>query len=413
MAVSIHFEHMKRVNMKKSLCILFALLLLLSLFVAQNLDSVQGETKDTLYTIRSSTTYINPTGGSRIWNFSQEDRSIGLFMNTSWQNVELKNATYTLESIHSDEDGNKIGVLKLPISQLLSGENLSVTIEYSIVTKPRMIANISESESDLLDEIPNNLIQSYTSAGGPWLTSNQALVDLAQEIAGNETNVLKIVARTIDWIKHNIIYAMGQELPMYANQTLNLGVGDCDDQAILLTTLLRIIGIPSYVQIGAIYMPQTAELSERIWEDHVQFVEKKIGWHGWAMVYVPPWGWLPVDLTYVFEGFEDPLNAISYGAVTRQNTVQYMNISKVDYVADSHEARSSLIENGFLLYYEEEMIAESLNEGSGGFNPIATAIFIVVIVVIILPVGIVIFRRRRKQSEIAKPASTESPGNKA
>ena len=399
--------------MKRSSYILLTISLLLSLFAAQNLSSVHGETNDTLYTIRSSTTYVNPAGGSRIWNFSQEDRSIGLFMNDSWQNVELKSATYALEPVHVDEDGNRIGVLKLPISQLLPGENLSVTVEYSILTKPRMIANISESESGLLEEIPHDLIQSYTSAEGPWVTSNLTLVDLAHDIAGNETNVLKIVARTIDWIKKNIIYAMGQELPMYANQTLNSRAGDCDDQAILLTTLLRIIGIPSYVQIGAIYTPQTAELSESIWQDHVQFVQMRIGWHGWAVVYVPPWGWLPVDLTYVFADFEDPLDAIKYGAVTRQNTVQYMNISRVDYVADSYEARSFLLDNGFFLHYEDEMAAESLNDGSGGFNPIATAVFVVVIVVIVLPMGVVIWRRRRKQAEMEKPVSTESAAKKA
>lgn len=398
--------------MKRSSCILLALPMLLSLFAAENLNSVQGVTKDTLYTIKSSTTYVNPTGGSRIWNFSLEDRSIGLFTNNSWQNVELKSATYTLESVHADEDGNRIGVLKLPISQLLPGENLSVTVEYSILTKPRMIANISIGESGLLEEIPPDLVQLYTRAEGPWLTGDQELVDLAHEIAGNETNVLKIVERAIGWIKQNIIYALGQELPMYGNKTLNSGVGDCDDQAVLLTTLLRIIGIPSYVQIGAIYMPQTAELSENIWEDHVQFVQRRIGWHGWALVYVPPWGWLPVDLTYVLEGFEDPLNAISYGAITRQNTVQYMNISKVDYVADSYEARSFLVDNGFSLYYEEEMIAETLDEGSGGFNPVATAVFVVVLAVIVLPVGLFIFRRRRRQPEMGKPTSTESPGKK-
>jgi hypothetical protein len=329
-------------------------------------------------------------------------------MNTSWQNVELKNATYTLKSVYLDGDGNKIGVLKFPRSQLLPGENLSVTVEYNVVTKARTIANISENESGLFDEIPEDLVQLYTGAEGPWSTGNQALADLAREIAGNETNVLKIVARTIDWIKQNIIYAVGQELPMYANQTLSLHLGDCDDQAILLATLLRIVGIPSYVQIGAIYLPQTARLSESVWEDHVQLVQMKIGWHGWAIVYVPPWGWLPVDLTYVPEGFEDPLNAVRYGAVTGQSTVQYMNISKVDYVADSHEARSFLVDNGFFVNYEEEMTAEALNEGAVGFNPVLTVIIVVVVVVIMLPLGIFLFRCRRKRSEIGRPALTGS-----
>jgi heme/copper-type cytochrome/quinol oxidase subunit 2 len=65
------------------------------------------------------------------------------------------------------------------------------------------------------------------------------------------------------------------------------------------------------------------------------------------------------------------------------------------------------------LHYEDEMAAESLNDGSGGFNPIATAVFVVVIVVIVLPMGVVIWRHRRKQAEMEKPVSTESAAKKA
>jgi hypothetical protein len=90
-----------------------------------------------------------------------------------------------------------------------------------------------------------------------------------------------------------------------------------------------------------------------------------------------------------------------------------MNVSKVDYVADSREARSFFVDNGFFLRYEEEMIEESLNETFRGFNPVAAVVFIVVIVVIVLPVGIVIFRRRVKQSEVEKPVSPESSAKRA
>jgi hypothetical protein len=87
-------------------------------------------------------------------------------------------------------------------------------------------------------------------------------------------------------------------------------------------------------------------------------VEQRIGWHGWAVVYVPPWGWLPVDLTYVPQGLDDPLNAIKHGAVTGQETIQYMNITHTDYVALSFESRTFLAENGFQVDMEDEMFLE-------------------------------------------------------
>jgi len=128
-----------------------------------------------------------------------------------------------------------------------------------------------------------------------------------------------------------------------------------------------------------------------------------MGWHGWAEVYVPPWGWLPVDLTFVPQGFDDPLNAVRYGAVTEQNTVQYMNISKVDYVADSLEAKNFIVENGFLLYYEEGMTELSQNGRLRGFNPTVTIILIAAVTIVVSLVTILFMRRRRKRLEQQKP----------
>jgi len=96
----------------------------------------------------------------------------------------------------------------------------------------------------------------------------------------------------------------------------------------------------------------------------VTSVLKRIGWHGWAIVYVPPWGWLPVDLTYVKVGLSDPLNAIKAGAVTLQETIQYLNITQTDYVALSRESRELVTENDFYIYMEDEMVLEPSPEPS-------------------------------------------------
>lgn len=387
--------------MKRLVIIPLVLLTILPLLLTQKVIIVAGQTENIHYSMKTTITYSNPANGSEIWNITEDDRAIGLFMNNSWQTVELKNATYTMNDIRTDEDGNKIGLLELPKQQLIQGENLSFTTEYQIVAKPRSIPDISESKSGVLDEIPSHLVQEYTSAEGPWAFNDPRIRDLAQEIAGNETGVLKIVTELIDWIKENIDYET-HEVPVYANQTLNDGFGDCDDQAILLIALLRTLGIPSYLQIGAIYLPEYTELSRNHWDNHVQTVQRKMGWHGWTVAFVPPWGWLSVDLTFVPEGFEDPLNAIRYGAVAKQDTVQYMNISRVDYIADSLEAKSFLIENGFLVYVEEEMTQVSQN-GDSRSHPEVTVILIAVIIVVVLLTVSLVLRHRWRQPKEQKP----------
>jgi hypothetical protein len=386
---------------KRAVITLLVLLLTLPLFSTQKTMITKGELGDLYYSMKSTVTYSNPAGGGKTWYFTEDDRTIGLFMNNSWQNVELKNATYSLDDVKNDEDGNKIGLLELPQHRLLPGENLSITTEYEIVARPRSIPDISENASGVLDEIPNYLVQAYANAEGPWALHDPRLKNLAHEIAGNESKVLTIVQESIVWIKENIIYGT-HEIPLYANQTLSTGIGDCDDQAILLIALLRIVGIPSYLQIGAIYMPEYPEVHQDQWDNHVQTIERKLGWHGWAIAYVPPWGWLPIDLTFVRRGFRDPLNAIRYGAVTEQNTVQYMNISRADYIADSDEAKSFLTENGFLVYVEDEMTQVSRSEGVTGFNPAVTAIIAVAVIVVAFFAVFLIIRLQRKRPEEQK-----------
>ncbi len=391
--------------MKKDAAIL-ALVLLFTLLSTQKTMVTESETGEVHYSLKSTATYSNPVNGKFAWDLTEEDRAVGLFMNNSWQSVELKSATYSLSNITNDEDGNQIGLLELPNQRLTAGENISFTAEYEIVTKPRSIPSISENESDELNEIPSHLAQTYATAEGPWTQNDPSIHELAHDIAGNRTKVLEIVKTLIEWIKDNIVYGT-HEIPLYADQTVAAGVGDCDDQAILLIALLRALGIPSYLQIGAIYIPDHAEVSQNHWNNSVRTVERRIGWHGWVMAYIPPWAWLPIDLTYVLGNPDDPLNAVRKGAVTQQTTVQYMNVSKVDYVADSVTARSFLIENGFQVQLEDEMTYLPQDSGIRGVNPFTSAILIAATIAMSLLVVFMMMRRRRRKIENQKPL-TES-----
>jgi hypothetical protein len=119
------------------------------------------------------------------------------------------------------------------------------------------------------------------------------------------------------------------------------------------------------------------------------------------MVFVPPWGWLPVDLTYVLSASLDPLDAIRYGAVTQQNTIQYMNLSKVDYVAESRESRDFILKNGFYL----DMIDEMTKVETGGLlgNPVNSIAVVLGAGMFMLAVSLfLIVRRRRMRTEDRK-----------
>lgn len=382
-------------------------LLLLSTLAFQNLTIVGSvtEEEETEYYVKSTVTYSNK--GNKVWNFTEreEDRAIGLFMNNSWQTVYLVNSTLSIGTIENDTDGNQIAVLQFPEVLLNQGHNISYAVTYRVVSKPRTLDNINETASKSLNEIPPEFLQEkYLGAEGPWFVNDTELRNLTYNITGNESNALTIIKNFVTWIKENIDYEV-HETPQYPNETLTSQKGDCDDQAILLTTLSRIIGIPAFIQIGAIYIPHLPLTNTSYWEDHVIVVQKRIGWHGWAMVYIPPWGWLPVDLTYVFRPIaEDPLNAIRNAAVTSQITIQYMNISQTDYVGSSREAREFLITNSFHVYMEDEMI-EIIHQKNPFVENVEKLfpVFLVAAAALLLASSYIIARRWKREEEIRTP----------
>jgi len=199
----------------------------------------------------------------------------------------------------------------------------------------------------------------YCKKEGSWLTDNSNLTTLAHNLAGAETRVLSIVKNFVAWIANNVTYD-SYEVPRYPNETYIQRRGDCDDQAILLITLCRIVGIPAYLQVGCIFQLGSPPTHDEYWIDthgraHVTSISKQIAWHGWAIVYVPPWGWLPVDLTYVYGGLSDPLNAIRGAAVTGQDVIQYMNFTHSDYVDSSRQFRDFIRNNDFYIFMIDEM----------------------------------------------------------
>ena len=336
----------------KTVPVILMLLALLASSTSNSFMLVKAGIWDVNYVIQTTITYSNK--GTNVWNLTEEDRAISLFMNNTWQTVILTKCSYPIET-ETDEDGNAIAILQLPESELElePGENVTYTVTYNVESKPRSTPNLNEQEPGNLTEIPDGLIEEYCIEGDAWQINDQTLKETANIIADNETNVLSVVKKFVAWIWNHIDYG-SYEVPRYPNETLSGGEGDCDDQAILLITFCRIWGIPSYLQIGCIYEYGTTT-QQSSWEGHVTSVLKRIAWHGWGMVYVPPWGWLPVDLTYVKGGKDDPLNAIKTGAVTSQRTIQYMNISQRDYVASTRKYRKFLIGNQIYIYKEDEM----------------------------------------------------------
>ena len=311
--------------------------------------------KSFILTIKITMKNMNPEG--KEWLISDEEKTISLFMNNTWQTVYILNTSHPIDEIYMDDDGNPIASLSLP-NRILYGENITYKVTYRIILKPHSLPAISEKQSGKLSDIDKELKEKYCKAEGPWQVDKEELRNLAFEIAGNETNILLLLEKFIRWIRDKIRY-YHPEIPRYPNETVEYMSGDCDDQANLLITFCRIVGIPAYLQLGCIYIPQR-DLERSYWKGHLVLRLTRIGWHGWAVVYVPPWGWLPVDLTC--SGQENPLSAIREAAIITHLTIQYENLTKTDYIASSRKYREFLLSNNFRIYEHDVMTKEKHKE---------------------------------------------------
>ena len=300
------------------------------------------------YRIRSEVTYVNE--GVHPWNLSKEDLTFYLFMNTTLQEVRLVDASHPISYKSVDEDGNSYLILEADKLKIYPNENFTCLLEFNAVRPKKSVVTL-DGEPGSLKDIPSSLKESFCVGNAVWQIDDCDLRRLAETEAKSDI-VLDIVLNYVKWIKSNIRYSFGQETPMYPNETYRLRRGDCDDQAILLITLCRIYGIPAYLQLGCIYDPTQPYRELNLWGGHFIYEAERISWHGWAMVYIPPWGWLPVDLTFMED---EPITAITDAAVNSESLIVYMNVSNQDYVRENRMLKSYLEKNNFKIVMHDSM----------------------------------------------------------
>lgn len=105
---------------------------------------------------------------------------------------------------------------------------------------------------------------------------------LSQEIVGAETNPCVIAHQLFEWSANHLPWAPAREystIPNLPDYALGCGHGDCGIKTMTFMTLCRYNGIPAHWETG-----WTPALIEDM--------------HDWCEIYLPPYGWVPMDVTY-------------------------------------------------------------------------------------------------------------------
>jgi transglutaminase-like putative cysteine protease len=358
------------------------LILIILLISASPIKVAYGETSRRLYT----STYILENRGEEPYMLTVDDVTILLFHNDSKQSISVLNLTSSIAREYYDEDGNRLAVLDLPLT-IAPRSNLTFSVTYLIETREMPRPRIDPERAGSISEIPRELVEEYTSETGTFTTGDEMTRTIALRLGANQTTVLGIVLSILDWMLENISYG-SFETPRYPNETIASGRGDCDDQAILLVTMCRILGIPALLQLGLVF--NEGITGEKVsWGGHLTTSQRGVGWHGWALVYIPPWGWLPIDLTLTRA--REPLTLISEAPQYGPSIVTALNVSRYDYVGDSRRVREAVMAGS--LYIKSYDIATEMAEDLGSSPP---ALIIASICIIALTVLVLVKRRTHR-----------------
>ncbi len=131
-----------------------------------------------------------------------------------------------------------------------------------------------------LKEIPQEVRDRYLVDGSRYLISGDLVKGKAKEITAGERNTYWIARKIFNWVISHLEYERvgGWDV---APTLIKRGTGSCSEYSFLFIALCRASGLPARFAGG------TAMRGDETSVDGV--------YHRWAEVYLPGYGWVPVD----------------------------------------------------------------------------------------------------------------------
>ena len=185
-----------------------------------------------------------------------------------WQEINQINVNPQFEE-------NEVGRMKWS-GQLKDDERAYVSVEYEL-TVNTIRPELTIEDSGTIEDIPEGY-EIYLD--DEWLIepSLPEIQDLASEMTnGTNGNVIHILKNIFDYISSEYIY-QPSSIPKSCPESIESGYGDCDDFAILFSSIARAAGIPTWLELGKIpaFIDNRENCDLRDW-----------GGHAWVNALVP------------------------------------------------------------------------------------------------------------------------------
>jgi hypothetical protein len=154
---------------------------------------------------------------------------------------------------------------------------------------------VEPEKTGSIDDIPERIKQLYTRDEEMYKIHDPIIISFTEEAIGSEKNIYEVVKRIHDYVIERLSYKLDPRWDD-APTTLSKGEGSCSEYVFSFIALCRAAGVPARFVGGTVVDPGLSGTPINIELTDYTF-------HRWAEVYIPNYGWLPVDVTYD-DGFE-------------------------------------------------------------------------------------------------------------
>ena len=132
-----------------------------------------------------------------------------------------------------------------------------------------------------LEDIPAEIRQAYTGDGARYRINSPFIQETVRKVVGDEKSPYWIARKIYNYVIDKLEYEMvgGWDVP---EVVLKRGSGSCSEYTFAFVALCRAAGLPARYQGSVVVRGDEASVDE--------------AFHRWAQVYLPGYGWVPVDV---------------------------------------------------------------------------------------------------------------------
>ncbi len=180
-------------------------------------------------------------------------------------------------------------------SDVKSGQAIDLVMVYDVAIEDSDFF-VSPYEAGKTDILNDKGIEKYLRSDSEIDLDNPAIKENAKEIIQDILNPFSKGKAIYNFIANNIKYENSEEYAGFRSpyEILLVKKGNCADLARLFIALARVSGIPARQVNGMVFSPDvSANKSIKKYE------------HAWVEIYLPKYGWLPVDPTSGVTSRED------------------------------------------------------------------------------------------------------------